>query len=139
MQANKYLEDLGIPRDKISTNICETTPNQDHIKCWKSERKKYGFDSRSCWNLDMTFAEWLYSHLCMFLAKSKHIDLTYHTYMWDGNKINQLEAINLIKDAAKEYIIWENEDKKKCSKTDVIKKFCRAVELWAKILPSMWT
>jgi hypothetical protein len=42
----------------------------------KKQRKKYGFDSRECYNLDTTFELWLYAHLKMYLHDaSKLINL----------------------------------------------------------------
>ena len=138
MKRNKYIEDLGIPREKLSENMCEKTATPERLSQWKSEQAKYGFDSRCSWNLDVTFAEWIYSRLCMYLEHSKHVDLTYHTYTWDNKKVNQLEAINIIKDTAKEYLLSLN-DTDYHKQDEALKKFCEVMELWGMILPAMWT
>lgn len=39
----------------------------------KKQRKKYGFDSRECFNLNDEFELWLYAHLKMYLHDAKKI------------------------------------------------------------------
>ena len=74
----------------------------------------------------------------MYLKNTKHVNLTYHTYKKKKKKVNQLEAINIIKDTAKEYLLSLNDAD--CYKQDkALKKFCETMELWGMILPAMWT
>lgn len=62
---NKFLEDIGIPREEVATNFCndDDDPRQ---KRWARQRRNYGFDDRETWNLDYTYIQWLYSHLMMY-------------------------------------------------------------------------
>ena len=75
------------------------------------------------------------------VLESKRIIITNQNtndYTWDNKKVNQLEAINIIKDTAKEYLLSLNDTD--CYKQDkALKKFCEVMELWGMILPAMWT
>lgn len=94
---HQWLKDLGIKINKHS------------LISWKGDsfyffkqRRKYGFDERECYNLDITTAYWLYEHLKMLYSKSKH------TIDWGYNK----EVIPILKgyDIDKNIPIWYEEE-----------------------------
>ena len=130
MQRNKFLEQLGLKKQEYGTNFC--TKKDKRYKKWKKQQKKYGFDSRECWNLNNTFVEWLYSRLCMYKKEaSKIIDLTYHTFEWNNETITLLQAIDLILEVCKEHLTTEFLDKD-------YTKIQEIMPLWGMILPYMW-
>lgn len=128
MQRNKYLEDLGIKKRDYGTNFCDDKDKR--AKKWKKERKKYGFDDRETWNLNHTFVEWLYSHLMMY-NKRGIVDTTFHKLNWQGKEITQQDAIDILKNAAKAYLLEPDSD-------DKFLAFCDLMPLWGMLLPYMW-
>lgn len=69
---NKFLEDIGL--EDYGVMFCDDSDDERQQE-WKQERKEWGFDSREVWNLDITFAEWLYSRLKMFeMTEGKKLD-----------------------------------------------------------------
>ena len=80
MQKNKYLDDLGISKDKYGINWADYEDDDRQVQ-WSKEREEYGFDTRETWNLDHLLIEWLYSHLMMYKEKaSKTINFTCHKF-----------------------------------------------------------
>ena len=133
-QRNKYLDDLGLDIKNYGTNFVDELKD-DRKEKWKEQRKKYGFDEREIWNLDTIFVEWLYSHLMMYKEKaSQIIDLSYHKVEWENKEITSEDAIDKIINIAKEVLIAENYDKREVK----YNTFCKYMELYAKILPSLW-
>ena len=54
----KYLDDIGY------TDRPDTWNKDDkRQKIWRKQRKKYGFDNREIWNMDLAFYLWLYERL----------------------------------------------------------------------------
>lgn len=137
MKHNKYLDKLGLKITDYGTNWC-TDKNDKRKKKWKKERKEYGFDSRETWNLNTTFVEWLYSHLKMYKKEAnKKVDLTYHKFMWKGQEITQLDAINLIIKECEFYLLNKNSDNIG-AENEAYKRMQEILKLWADIFPSMW-
>ena len=99
---NKYLDDLGIKRERYGSNFIKDQKIQRFI-----ERRKYGFDHRQTVNMDLIFAEWLYSRLMMLLEQTMD-DLTFHSVDFEGNTYTIEQAIHRILNATKEYI-WYHE------------------------------
>ena len=128
MQRNKYLDDLRIPIEEYGTNFVKD--NGRRSRKWKKERKIYGFDNRETWNLDSTFAEWLYSRLMMY-KEVNIVDLTHYKFIFEGKEYTQIEAIDHICEACKGYLLDRNNDKN-------IIRLQRATKLFADILPVMW-
>ena len=129
MQRNKYLDDLGIPIEKYGVN--HTPAKSDgRRKRWKKQRLRYGFDDRETWNLDMIFCEFLYSHLMMYKEiGGKVIKTDFHKFDHNGTEVTQGEAIDIILEACKDYLLDMD------NSCDVMQD---AMVLWGKILPAMW-
>ena len=51
MQKCKYLENLGLKTEQYGTNFMQD--DDKRAQKWAKERKKYGFDNREIWNLDI--------------------------------------------------------------------------------------
>ena len=133
-QRNKYLDDLGLDKKKYGKNFIDESKD-DRREKWKEQREEYGFDERELWNLDMTFVQWLYSHLMMYKEKaSQIIDLSYHKVEWENKEITLEDAIDKIINIAKEVLIAENYDEREVK----YNTFCKYMELYAKILPCLW-
>lgn len=131
MKKNKYLDDLGVPLEKYGTNFCNDEDDGRQLK-WKKERKKYGFDSRETWYLSNSFVEWIYSRCMMYKdLSSKFIDLEYHKIEYDGIVYTQKEALDIIINCAKDYLL---DDTAKL----VYENMQYATHLWAELLPYMW-
>ena len=75
------------------------------IKC-KRTKKKTGIDPRDCWNLDSTFYDWLYTHLCQLL-KDTNCDLDCRSYEHNGKFYTEGEYIEYLKDLCKQVILFD--------------------------------
>lgn len=66
---NRYLDELGIPRRLYCGNFVREKKFYRLL-----QRYRYGFDYRDIFNMDVSFAEWLYSHMRMYKDNSVHDD-----------------------------------------------------------------
>lgn len=95
---NVYLSELGTPRAIYAGNfVTEKKRYRMH------QRYQYGFDYRDIYNLDTSFAEWLYSHMRMYRENSIHDDAM-HTVIFEGNKFSIEEAVDWIIKKSGEYL-----------------------------------
>lgn len=144
MQRNKYLEDLGLKIEDYGSNyIYKEKEGTNRRKLFEQERKDYGFDERETWSLDYYFAEWLYSRLMMYKeVASNVVNLKYHKIEWKSKEITQLEAIDILINVSKDYILSENDYIKDTIPLEEVNKiyntFYESMELWGKILRYMW-
>lgn len=99
MKKNKYLDDLGIKRKDY--NYYNIRNLKRKLKLL-NQRRKYGFDETEVWNLDLTYIEWLYSHLMMY-KEINHCDLkapvnkiSYHTQECKLKDITMEEALDFM-------------------------------------------
>lgn len=69
---HKYLNEIGVPSSAITT-FATTDRSALPGKRIRQQRRKYGFDVRETYCLDVTIAGWLYSHLRMYLAASSRV------------------------------------------------------------------
>jgi hypothetical protein len=142
MQKNKYLDELGLNIKDYGTNRINED-NTERSKRWEEQRQLYGFDDRETWSLDVYFAEWLYSHLMMYKESAGEvINLKFYKFTWDNKEITQLEAIDMLIDAAKDYILAESKYMKNVITSEMVKlifeEFYKLMPLWGMILPHMW-
>ena len=95
-QRNKYLEDLGLEPYQYGVNWTLDDKRKD-LRRWDRQRRKYGFDERETREMDVAYAEWLYSRLMMYRKRaSKAVDLTYYSIEFDGKEYTQIEAIDKV-------------------------------------------
>ena len=132
MSRHKYFEDLEEKCWEHPSHL-GIVDSKRHKK-WFQERRLYGFDSRETYSLNYTFYVWLYEHLMMYKEKAiEVIDLEYHTIVFNGENLTQLECIDKMLEGCRLYI-------KDCESTDkeVQRKIKEVVEIWSIILPYMW-
>lgn len=134
MIRNKYLDDLGMKREDYGSNYIRRNKIQRFI-----ERRKYGFDYRQTVNMDVIFAEWLYSRLMMLIEQTMD-DLTFHSVEFEGCTYTIESAIHRILKAAKDYIwyynmVWNHAEELPEEETEyIIKEMNAATRLWAEIM-----
>lgn len=135
MIKNKYLDDLGIPQNQYGTNFCDERTDK-RAKRWEEQKKIYGFDDRETWNLNTIFVEWLYSRLMMYKEEaSKIVDLTFYKFTWKEKEVTQIEAIDILIEECKFYLLnCDETDKEK----EAVERIQEAIKLWADIFPCMW-
>ena len=148
--SHKYLNNIGIKsEDPCIFNTNYKDKNKNRQKRFNKQRKKYGFDERETWSMDITLATWLYSHLKAYKKYAKIIDLNFHKFNipeWDDQEIfskneievTQKEAINIAINNLEYYLVntvtkWDiqNEDK-------ATMKFQYALRIVEIILPALW-
>lgn len=95
---NKYLDDLGIPRENYGGNFV----HERKLLRFR-QRRCYGFDYRDVFNMDSSFAEWLYSHMRMYRDNSVHDD-TMNTVAFEGREYTIAEAVDLIIEKTGEFL-----------------------------------
>ena len=153
---NKYLDNLYLEPEEYGANwdlVDEPDMVEDGFEWQEQQENCGGHDVRELFNFDITFIEYLYTMLKMYVEHAgKDIDLNYHTFEYQNKKYTQLEAINYICDVleealvipTREYNILENVDAKKpvseWPKLPEIDydKVGNAIALFGKILPAMW-
>lgn len=128
----RYLDELEIPLEQQNTNYCNK--NDERWEKWKKQRKEYGFDERETWNLDHTFVEWIYTRFKMYKEiGGKIVNLSYHKFQYKDREVTQEQAIDIIIEACKNYLLEiETED-----------AFCHILspeiyKLLGEIMPAMW-
>lgn len=126
----KYLDDIGFV-DRPDT-YCKN--DKKRMKRWKKQRKKYGFDSREMWNLDVSFYCWLYERLKYFLEYSCY-DLSFHKFEFREKTYTQGEMINEIINRIEPYLKGDNSYHNVKSEREALHE---SALMWAEILPSMW-
>ncbi len=87
---NQYISQLGVSRRIYGANFV-TEKKLNRMR----QRYRYGFDYRDIFNMDMSFAEWLYSHMRMYKDNSVHDD-TMATVTFDGKEYTIQEAMDWI-------------------------------------------
>ena len=95
---NQYISQLGVPRRIYGGNF--VTEKKLYRMC---QRYRYGFDYRDIFNMDMSFAEWLYSHMRMYKDNSVHDD-TMATVTFDGKEYTIQEVVDWIIENTGEFI-----------------------------------
>ena len=153
---NKYLDNLYLEPEEYGVNW-DLVDGKDIVEAgfrWQEQQENCGgHDVRELFNFDITFIEYLYTMLKMYVEYAgKDIDLNYHTFEYQNKKYTQLEAINYICDVLEEALvvrtreenILENADTKEpISKRPELPKIDYdkvgdAIALFGKILPAMW-
>ena len=135
MKRNKYLDDIGIKINNYGSNFIKDRKIQRFF-----ERQKYGFDFRETINMDLMFAEWLYSRL-MMLKQQTMDNLSFHSIEFEGEEYTIEQAINQILNNIKDYlyhyeVIDMSGDEEIPQETvEVItEKMKQATRLWAEIM-----
>ena len=153
---NKYLDNLYLEPKEYGVNW-DLVDDKDIVEAgfrWQEQQENYGgHDVRELFNFDITFIEYLYTMLKMYVEYAgKDIDLNYHTFEYQNKKYTQLEAINYICDVleealvvpTREYNILENANTKELisERPELPEidydKVGDAIALFGKILPAMW-
>lgn len=134
-QRNKFLDELGLKKHEYGVNFImkcdrkkDRKKDKKRRKRWKKQQKLYGFDERETWNLYEQYAEWLYSHLKMFLEEAKIIDLSFWKVEYHGKTYTEEEAIEKILKWTGYFL--KNRDREG-KEEKAIRKLRKATELWA--------
>jgi hypothetical protein len=125
---HKYLEEIGILSEKLPSNWY---PDDERQEIWKCQRKKYGFDEREIWSLDLTYAMWFFERLKMYREYSSNIE----TIKYKKKKYTHRECIDFILETFEKYIKLEafsSYNKR------ALKKMRKAHKLIGIILPTLW-
>ena len=153
---NKYLDNLYLEPEEYGANwdlVDESEMVEAGFKWQEQQENCGGHDVRELFNFDITFIEYLYTMLKMYVADaSKDIELNYHTFEYQNKKYTQLEAINYICDVLEEALVVPTREENVLKNISVRKpisewpelpeidynKVGDAIALFGKILPAMW-
>lgn len=99
----------------------------------KIEMKKM---DRECWDLDMSFINWLEPRLKQYVKRGgKIVDLTYHKITVDGIERDQLYWINEMLTLCD---LIHYEERQSSFDNDIKENEMRIGRIWAEVLPYMW-
>lgn len=105
------------------------------------ECRKYGFDYRETINMDLMFAEWIYSRLMMLVEQTED-DLTFHSVEFEGEKYTIEKAIQRILNATRNYLYFYEhvdvvgtEEVTELEIQELRAEMKAATRLWAEIMP----
>lgn len=129
---DSYLDELGLPRDGYHGNFIRERKLLRFV-----ERMKYGFDYSDVYNMNLAFAEWMYSHLKMFLAHNQH-DLEYHKIEFEGETYTIGAAIDRILDTTEMFLKTEIFLLEGFHEEIVEKQLEKAGRLFVKIMGYCW-
>lgn len=130
MQKNKYLDELGIPIERYGVNW------RDDCSYYEQQREEYGFDQREIYDVDVIFAEWLYSHLKMYLEVAGK-DLNLNSEDEDrliefGNGCYTISgAIDYILERLERHLTIEEEN-------PTYQDYKEALHMWAEVAMYIW-
>lgn len=122
-----YLEELGIPRGLYGGNFIHERKMKRFL-----QRMRYGFDYRDVINMDISFAEWIYSHMRMYLQNSVHDD-TYCSVEFDGKIYTIEDAVKRIIDGTGAYIQYSYNSDISLDYTrlpEIIKRFKKSPDVY---------
>lgn len=123
---NQHLEELHLTQYGTDDFQVEDNP------IWKKQREEYGFDERETFNMDVTFAEWLYSHLMRYKElDNSNLHLTFTVF--NNEHFTKESAIEEILSTCKEYLQLDYPER-----DEEIDSLVDATHIWAEILPVMW-
>lgn len=134
MKRNKYLDNIGIKIKNYGSNFVKKQKLKRFF-----ERRKYGFDFRETVNMDLIFAEWLYSRLSM-LKEQTMDNLSFNSIEFEGDKYTIEQAINQILEATKNYLFYyeetdiNGEDIGQVAVREICEEMKIATRLWAEIM-----
>ena len=153
---NKYLDNLYLEPEEYGVNW-DLVDGKDIVEAgfrWQEQQENCGgHDERELFNFDITFIEYLYTMLKMYVEYAgKDIDLNYHTFEYQNKKYTQLEAINYICDVLEEALVVRTREENILENVSIrtplperpklpeidYDKVGDAIALFGKILPAMW-
>lgn len=153
---NKYLDNLYLEPEEYGVNW-DLVDGKDIVEAgfrWQEQQENCGgHDERELFNFDITFIEYLYTMLKMYVEYAgKDIDLNYHTFEYQNKKYTQLEAINYICDVLEEALVVRTREENILENIDAKEPIPErpklpeidydevgdAIALFGKILPAMW-
>ena len=153
---NKYLDNLYLEPEEYGVNW-DLVDGKDIVEAgfrWQEQQENCGgHDERELFNFDITFIEYLYTMLKMYVEYAgKDIDLNYHTFEYQNKKYTQLEAINYICDVLEEALVVRTREENVLENANTkeliserpelpeidYNKVGDAIALFGKILPAMW-
>ncbi len=153
---NKYLDNLYLEPEEYGANwdlVDSPEMVEDGFRWQEQQENCGGHDERELFNFDITFIEYLYTMLKMYVEYAgKDIDLNYHTFEYKNKKYTQLEAINYICDALENALTVRTRDENISEEINLgtpvstwpkspeidYDKVADAIALFGKILPCMW-
>ena len=153
---NKYLDNLYLEPKEYGVNwdLVDSKDMVEDGSQWQEQQENCGgHDIRELFNFDITFIEYLYTMLKMYVEYvGKDIDLNYHTFEYQNKKYTQLEAINYICDVLEEALVVHTREENILENVSIrtplpkrpelpkidYDKVGDAIALFGKILPAMW-
>lgn len=153
---NKYLDNLYLELKEYGVNwdlVDESEMVEAGFRWQEQQENCGGHDERELFNFDITFIEYLYTMLKMYVEYAgKDVDLNYHTFEYQNKKYTQLEAINYICDVLEEALVVRTREENILENVSIrtllperpklpeidYDKVGDAIALFGKILPAMW-
>ena len=143
---NKKLRSFRKAEENYDGCTLPNTPDKDdeRMKLFKKQRKKYRFDERETWSLDHTSVVWLYEHIRMYLdIGGKVVDLERPLTAELLEEIGKEQQGLATKKEVLEYICeliekWDDQISRNIHDDKAWTYAQKALRLYAVILPYMW-
>ncbi len=127
----KYLDELpNIERWDVPAR--SKTVREMHAK----ERQVYGFDSRECYRMDLSFIAWLYERVSMYRDMTSYRDDLHHVILeYNGCRISQAALIDILLKRCR-HCLAKCDDKRLTE--SYYNDLDECIRIWAVLMPAMW-
>lgn len=100
------------------------------------QRKSYGFDSRECYRMDLSFISWLYERVSMFRDMTSNRDDLHHVMLqYNGHTVSQIALIDTLLKRCKQCLLdYHGKRMSPNYYTDLDE----CIRIWSVLLPAMW-
>ena len=122
LKLNKYLKEIGITENFY---LFDEKNKQDE----RYQEDEDGFIAAECWNLDTTFAMYIYSHLCYFRDNCN--------YGYPGN-LSEQQWDNILNKMIEGFRLLITEEKDDIPSKTREKKIKYGIRLFAKYFSALW-
>lgn len=100
------------------------------------ERKTYGFDSRECYRMDLSFISWLYERVSMYRDMTTHRDDLHHVLLeYNGHMISQASLIDVLLKRCR-HCLKDYKDKR--LSPAYYQDLDECIRIWGILMPAMW-
>ena len=102
----------------------------------KKECEIYGFDSRECYRMDLSFVSWLYERVSMFRDMTSHRDDLHHVLLeYIGHLISQAALIDILLRRCR-HCLTDYKDKRLSE--EYYADIDECIRIWSILIPTMW-
>lgn len=127
----KYLDSLS-NIERWDVPATDKRMRESHLQ----ERQIYGFDSRECHRMDLSFISWLYERVSMYRDITCYRDDLHQVMLqYDGHAISQVALMDALLKRCKRCLLDYHG---KRMSTTYYDDLTECIRIWSVLLPAMW-